>query len=136
MANPLELSLRVDLERHLLRATLSGEFSLPEAEATFQEILKALVKDKLRKVLIDGRQVIGDPDPLERFYYGKYVADAVNQTINRTRIEVPSFAYVMYEPVLDPKRFGETVAVNRGMRIKAFDDIKQAEWWLGVPSNE
>ena len=136
MANPLEVSLRVDLERHLLRATLSGEFSLPEAEATFQEILKALVKDGLRKVLIDGRQVIGTPDPLERFYYGKYVADAVSQTINRTRIKVPSFAYVMLEPVLDPKRFGETVAVNRGMRIKAFDDMKQAEWWLGIPSGE
>jgi len=136
MANPLEVSLRVDLERHLLRATLSGEFSLPEAEATFQEILKALVKDGLRKVLIDGRQVIGTPDPLERFYYGKYVADAVSQTINRTRIKVPSFAYVMLEPVLDPKRFGETVAVNRGMRIKAFDDMKQAEWWLGIPSSE
>jgi hypothetical protein len=133
MANPLELSFRADLERHLLRVTYSGEFSIREAEATFQEILEAIVKNRLRKVLIDGRQVIGDPEPLERFYYGKYVADAVNQTINRHRIEVPSFAYVMHEPLLDPGRFGETVAVNRGMRVKAFDDMKRAEWWLGVP---
>jgi hypothetical protein len=133
MAKPLELSFRVDLERHLLRVTYSGEFSIPEAEATFQEILEALVKNRLRKVLVDGRQVIGNPEPLERFYYGKYVADAVNKTVNRMRIEVPRFAYVLQEPLLDPKRFGETVALNRGMRIKAFDDMKRAEWWLGIP---
>jgi len=64
------------------------------------------------------------------------VADAVNKTVNRTRIAVPRFAYVLVEPLLDPNRFGETAAVNRGMQVRAFDDMKQAEWWLGIPSNE
>ena len=127
-----KLSLQVEVERRLLRATYHGEFSLTEGEATFDEILDAIVKNKLRNVLVDGREVNGDPEPLERFYYGKYVANAVNQAVNRTRIEVPRFAYVLHPPMLDPNRFGETVAVNRGMRIKAFDDIKQAEWWLGI----
>jgi hypothetical protein len=107
-----------------------------EAETTFHEILAALVEHKVKRVLIDGRQVLGDPEPLERFYYGRYVADAVAQTINRTQIEVPRFAYVLLEPVLDPKRFGETVAVNRGMRVKVFGDVRQAEWWLGVTVRE
>lgn len=127
-----KLSLQVEIEQRLLRANYHGEFSLTEAEANFHEILDALVKDKLRNVLVDGRQVNGDPAPLERFYYGKFVAEAVAQTINRTRIEVPRFAYVLHPPMLDPKRFGETVAVNRGMRIKVFDDLKQAESWLGI----
>jgi hypothetical protein len=130
------ISIKVDHERRLLQVTYSGSFSLPEAEANFQETLASVVEHKLKKVLIDGRQVVGNPEPLERFYYGRYVADAVMQTVNRTGIEVPRFAYVLHEPVLDPKRFGETVAVNRGMRIKAFDDIKKAEWWLGVPVTE
>jgi len=39
------------------------------------------------------------------------VADAVNKTVNRTRIAVPRFAYVLVEPLLDPNRFGETAAV-------------------------
>jgi hypothetical protein len=127
-----KLSLQVEVDRRLLRATYSGQFSLTEAETTFPQILDVLVKEKLRNVLVDGRQVTGDPEPLERFYYGKYVAEAVSQIVNRTRIEVPRFAYVLLPPVLDPNRFGETVAVNRGMRIKVFDDIKQAEWWLGI----
>ena len=132
----MEITLRVDLEHQLLHVTYIGQFSLAAAEETFQQLLDALVKDKLRKVLIDGRQIVGDPEPLERFYYGKYAADAVSQTINRLRIDVPRFAYVLREPVLDPNRFGETVAVNRGMRVRTFDDLKQAEWWLGVSATE
>ena len=132
----MEIALRVDGGRRLLCVTYSGEFSLAEAEATFPQILEALVKEKLAKVLVDGRQLVGEPEPLERFYYGRYVADAVAQTVNRTKIDVPRFAYVLQHPVLDPNRFGETVAVNRGMRVKAFDDMKQAEWWLGVATSE
>ena len=128
----MELSIQIESERGLLCATYSGKFALPEAEITFHEILNALVNHKLKKVLIDGRQLTGDPEPLERFYYGKYVADAVSQAVNRKQIEVPRFAYVLRKPMLDPNRFGETVAVNRGMRVKTFEKIEQAEWWLGV----
>lgn len=128
----LSITLEVDDERHLLYVVYAGAFSLPEAEATFREILAALVEHKLKKILVDGRQVVGEPEPLERFYYGRFVADAVAQTVNRSLIDVPRFAYVLNDPVLDPRRFGETVAVNRGMRVKAFGDLRQAEWWLGV----
>jgi hypothetical protein len=134
--NPMVMSLQVDAGRGLLVATYTGNFLLAKAEATFQEILDALVEHKLKKVLVDGRQLVGDPESLQRFYYGRYVADAVAQTINRTMIEVPRFAYVLEEPMLDPNRFGETVAVNRGMRVKAFDSMPKAEWWLGVAASE
>jgi len=132
----MTLSIELDATRKLLLAIYSGEFTLAEAQVTFHDILDALMEHKLRKVLVDGRQIDGDPEPLERFFYGKYVADAVTQMVNSAKIEVPRFAYVLKEPVLDPKRFGETVAVNRGMRIKTFDQMKQAEWWLGVSSQD
>jgi hypothetical protein len=135
MAN-LAISLQVDDARSFLYASYSGAFSLLEAETTFHEILLAIVEHKLKKVLVDGRHVIGNPEPLERFFYGRYVADAVAQTVNRTKIEVPRFAYVLQEPVLDPNKFGETVAVNRGMRVKVFNDMKQAEWWLGIATGD
>ncbi len=34
--------------------------------------------------------------------------------------------------MLDPQRFGETVAVNRGMRIKVFDNPEEAFAWLDL----
>ena len=132
----LALTLQIDQDAELLCIEYSGSFDLSDAEATFHQILAALVEHNLKKVLVDGRQISGDPESLERFYYGRYVADAVTQTVNRHRIKVPRFAYVMTEPVLDPKRFGETVAVNRGMRVRAFDNMQQAEWWLGVATDE
>jgi len=136
MANSMEMLVQVDPDRRLLRVRYEGKFSLVEAQDTFHEILNALVQHKLRKVLIDGREISGDPEPLERFYYGKFAADAVSQAVNRGRIEVPRFAYILKEPILDPNRFGETVAVNRGMRVKTFDDAKQAEWWLGIAGSK
>jgi hypothetical protein len=37
--------------------------------------------------------------------------------------------------VLDPKRLGETVAVNRGMNIKVFDNPEDARRWLGISTD-
>ena len=134
--NSLTITLQADHDRHLLSVVYSGAWDLSQAQETFHDILAALGEHKLKKVLVDGRQIVGDPEPLERFYYSRYVTDAVAQSVNRNRIKVPRFAYVLLEPMLDPKRFGETVAVNRGMRVKAFDNLKQAEWWLGVPATD
>jgi hypothetical protein len=41
-------------------------------------------------------------------------------------------AYVGDEPLIDPARFGETVAVNRGALIKVTTDLNEAFAWLGV----
>ena len=41
-----------------------------------------------------------------------------------------SFAYVIHQRVHDPQRDGETVAVNGGMDVKAFEDTDEAVEWL------
>ena len=129
------VSLKPDLDRKLLWASYSGDFSLSEAERTFDEILEGLEQHKLSRVLVDGRQIVGNPEPLERFYYGKYVAEGVAKAVNGRKIDVPRFAYVLKEPVLDPNRLGEIVAINRGMRVKAFDNLKEGLWWLGISTD-
>jgi hypothetical protein len=126
----MELNFTFDAGNRLVRATLSGHFSLSDAETTFMKVLDALVQHQAKKVLIDGRAITGEPEPMERFYYGEFVADAVADLNKRGVSHVPKFAYVLVEPVLDPERFGETVAVNRGMSVKAFDNLGEAEEWL------
>lgn len=114
-----------------------GEFSLEEAKRTFLELLEAVARHQVKKVLFDGRRLTGDPDTLERFYYGKFAADAVLQFKDRGVSPATQFAYVLKEPVLDPQRFGETVAVNRGMLVKTFDNLEDALGWLGIaPANK
>ena len=120
-----------------LNVAAVGEFSLQEAERTFLEMLEAVARYKVEKVLFDGRRLTGAPDTMERFYYGEFAADSVFKFRDRGISTATKFAYVLKEPVLDPRRFGETVAVNRGMYVKTFDNLEDAVGWLGIaPPNK
>lgn len=124
-------------QSNVLRVLIAGEFSLEQAKSNFLEAINFIEEHQSEKILIDGRMVVGDPAVVERFYYGEYAADAVGQLRERGRHgKNPQFAYVMHEPVLDPLRFGETVAANRGMHIKAFDSLLEAIMWLKLAPEE
>ncbi|MEO8441764.1 MAG: hypothetical protein ABI547_04710 [Betaproteobacteria bacterium] len=126
----MSMQIEIRLERDYLKVVATGKFSLKVAERHFLEILEAIVLHKARKALIDGRALIGKPATIERFCYGKFAANSVKMYHARGLYPFTKFAYVLIHPVLDPQRFGETVAVNRGMRIKAFDNPEEAFAWL------
>src|SRR5215469_11883895 len=105
----------------LLSVRATGEFSLEEAKRNFLEMMEAVALHGTKRVLVDGRTITGHPRTIERFYYGEFTADAVAHHQTRNASGAIRFAYVLREPVLDPGRFGETVAVNRGMLIKVVD---------------
>ena len=114
----------------ILNAVLTGTFSLDEAKRTFLEILDAVALQKSKGILIDGRTLVGKPEVIERFFYGQFTAEMVISYEDRGVSAGTPFAYVLKEPVLDPKRFGETVAVNRCMNMKAFENPEEALKWL------
>ena len=107
---------------------------MEEAKRNFLEMMEAVALHRSKQVLVDGRTITGNPKTIERFYYGEFVADAVAQHQTRTPSAATRFAYLLKEPVLDPQKFGETVAVNRGMLVKVFDNLEQAIHWLATPS--
>jgi hypothetical protein len=121
-------------ESGCLRVEATGEFSLAAAKRSFVKVLGALERHKVGKVLFDGRGLKGNPGSIERFYYGAFAARGATEYALRNRCASPEFAYVLQVPVLDPNRFGEVVAVNRGMRVKTFDDLQDACRWLGLAS--
>jgi hypothetical protein len=115
----------------VLNVSAAGEFSLDEAKRTFLEIIDSIRANGSEKVFFDGRDIIGNPLVIERFYYGEFVADVVENLRRSPEYDgVPQFAYVLSEPVLDPQRLGETVAVNRGVNVKVFDNVPDALQWL------
>jgi hypothetical protein len=132
------MKLKVSAESGFLRVDAVGEFSLAEAERTFLEMLEAVARHKVRKVLFDGRGLAGEPETMERFLYGEFVARAFAEFADRGMLSRSTqFGYVLDEPVLDTRRFGETVAVNRGMVVKTFDNLQAALGWLGIlPANK
>jgi hypothetical protein len=119
-------------EGGILYVVEEGEFSLVDAQRTFLEMLEMIRNTGARKVLFDGREVTGEPVVIERFYYGEFAANSVENFVKSEDDEKPQFAYVLREPVLDPLRLGETVAVNRGMNVKAFQNVHEAVQWLNM----
>jgi hypothetical protein len=88
-----------------------------------------LALHKAEKILFDARNMKGKPKDMERFYYGEFVARETVRIAGEHRI-APRFAYVIHEPLRDPTRLGETVAVNRGMNVKTFKTPEDAIEWL------
>ena len=103
----------VQVEEGILHAVLAGPFELTQAQHQ----------------LIDGRQMTGKPTDFERFLYGEFVASATLDVLFRHNVRL-KFAYVIHEPLRDPKRYGETVAVKGGMDVKTFEDKNEALEWL------
>lgn len=130
----MSMLLEIRPESGLLKVEATGRFSLKEAKRTFLEMLDAVARHGANQVLLDGRRLLGKPEVLERFYYGEFAAKSVREYSGGSTIAATRFAYVLKEPVLDPKRLGETVAVNRGMNLKVFDNPEDARQWLGVDS--
>ena len=128
------MSIRQELhfESGLLKVEASGEFSLEEAKRAFLEMLEAVARYRADKILFDGRNLKGEPAHIERFFYGYFAATETLNLVAKCRIpRAPLFAYVMHEPLRDPRRYGETVAVNRGMNVKTFETLEEASKWLG-----
>jgi hypothetical protein len=128
----MSMTLELRIEGDILKVGAMGKFSLAEARRTFLEMLEALARHEVRKVLFDGRQITGEPQTMERFYFATFAADSVINFAARGISPATRFAYVLEEPVLDARRFGETVAVNRGMLVRAFDNLDDAIEWLGT----
>lgn len=124
-------------EDGLLEVEIRGKFSLEEAKRSFLQTLDDVGRHGATKVLIDGSRLKGEPEVMERFFYGEFAAaETARVARERHMPRVPSFAYVLKEPVLDPRRFGENVAANRGMIIKVFEQREEALEWLEAGSTD
>ena len=129
----MALIATTNVESGILHVTVTSTFSLQAAETNLLEILEAVASERCFKVLVDGRQIEGDPTTIQRFLYGSFAAEAVASHIRYGKVaQIPQFAYVLQEPVLDPERFGETVALNRGLWVKVFENIDDARAWLNA----
>src|SRR5689334_996198 len=110
-------TVQLDMENGILTAVVMGEFDLAAAQRHFLKLLDDAGRNGATKVLFDGGLVTGSPLEFERFLYGEFVAAATSKVMRERNIRL-KFAYVIAQPLRDPNRYGETVAVNRGMDVK------------------
>ncbi len=126
------MQVRDEPKKNYLVIVMEGEYAFSETGPSFDKMLAACEKYQATKVLVDGRGLTGNPTTLERFNFAatltlKYFALRMTDRIPPTR-----FAFLANHPIVDPRRIGETVAVNRGLPIKVSTDPQEAFDWLGV----
>ena len=100
---------------------MSGPFTVEWFVEIAATIATALRAAPASAVLVDARGVFGAPSDLDRY---RFAMAAVSAPI------IGPLAFVGKEPIVDPRRFGEAVARNRGVNARAFLDEATARAWL------
>ena len=109
-----------------VRFVCSGEYSLDEALATFEQALGSAAAAGRDAALLDVRELTG-PTPTLADRYRLAVRIAEIQVTQVTRVR---FALLGREPLIHPERFGDVVAATHGATARAFTDEAMALGWL------
>jgi hypothetical protein len=120
---PLKYSFK-EIDNYL-SVNVSGNFTLSDAKKMFTEALEMLVKKKLFKLFFNVYKVKGRITTMDRYHLADYAA---MEAINFLLKGLPRLSVAFYgiEPIIDPERFGELVAKNRGLNIKVTTDKNEA----------
>lgn len=127
----MSLSQEIKVYNDYMVVVLSGQFSIAEALVLAKEMFEVGAQHKITKGLVDIRRMTGLPKTLERFQYAQFLADEGLAQKNQGH-PVVRLAYLGYAPTLDPTRFGEHVANNRGAMVRSFFDEQEAQAWLEI----
>lgn len=114
-----------------LYAAVSGEFSLAGARAAYSNVLQTAARYQQSRILLDCTHITGELTMEDRLQFGIYLAE--EQTRLRGQLpQDPQVAILARPPVMDPGRFTQMVANNRGVRMRASESLQELLAWLGV----
>jgi len=127
----MSLTANISPEEGFLFVHVTGTFSLEDSKDIVTRIFDSLVLNPSGKVLVDFREATGEPGMVERFLHAMHLVGELN---SRTPVVARStrFAYLGKRPMVDPNRFGESVAINNGVTAKVTEDPEEALMWLGL----
>lgn len=119
---PATLSISEDSTYMLV--TIVGSFTLPLAREMLDDLVRLQAATGVMKVLVDARQQAAPLDMMEAYEVGHVLTQKPLRTL--------VFAVIIPVPLTE-YHFLETVAVNRGVNIRYFDDYDRALAWLRGP---
>jgi len=130
------MNLKFEMQKGILVARASGDFTLHDAQNSLLEILKTLESFKTKKVLVDCFQLKGVPSMMEYFKYSDFANDELAKPLASGKHMDLQIAYVGSNSMINIDKFGEAVAADRADKAKAFDNMDDAINWLGIGSTK
>ena len=125
----MEKDYTIYVKQNYIYVTISRNYSLAIYKSIFENTISECLKNNKSIILFDARNSTGNPPVFDRYDLAVYFAKISKEHPNTFTVKV---AFVGFPPLIDPGRFGETVAVNRGVNVKVMDDIEEAFRWLEI----
>lgn len=121
----MTIEYQADVKGEYAQLTCHGTYGKEELLDLFEQALEYAAANGLQAVLVDISDVEGAPDTNDRFEVGARFAE-----IQLGKETIVAIAVFGSEPLIDPERFGETVALNRCAVGKVFTELNEAISWL------
>ena len=122
----MTIGFKMEKKDGYLLVTCQGPYAGEGLRDVHQQALDYAIAEGLGAILVDTTGLQGhSPTRMDRFSFGKAIAEMQRRTSTNVWI-----AFVGLEPIVDPDRFGETVAVNRGGLARVFEDTDEAAAWI------
>ncbi len=119
----------------VLYAGVSGEVCMKAARELFGRLMAEYVRTGAKCILIDCRRVTGTLEVMQRYEMGMELYNGHLRMIEGGHVP-PQIAIVAVPPLFDRGRLLESVAVNRGARLRAVQTLEEAALWLGMDPAE
>ena len=128
----MALTVKTELRKEYLYALVEGVFDFSSSIQTTHLILEACARHQAVKVLIDYRTATGNMTDPERLQYAEISVGKYRELLTVGTIKSCRFVWLGKVPLVDPKRLGEAVALNRGMMLRVTQVLDEAFVFLGV----
>lgn len=108
-----------------LHARIQGDNDVPTTRRYIGDLVRACEEENCVYVLVE-ENLEGPRLSVTEIF--SIISERVAEV--RSAIRVMAFVDASPERLKSNVQFGETVSVNRGMTVKVFDTLKEAETWL------
>ena len=125
------LHFETEPRRGYLYVTVTGELDVAGAEAALAGMFGTAAHAHQPRILLDCSRVGGKWGPDERYAIGSFIAAEMERRAHQFA-ERPRLAIYAVAPLMDPNRYTQTVATNRGALVRSSDSLQELLSWLGV----
>jgi hypothetical protein len=126
----MALTFKIETQPGYLWMVYEGLYEPSLAGKFTDQILATCKSHQPRKLLIDLLKVEGKMTTMDRFNLSVMAAAKYFGAVFTKKIPSCRYAIVGNHPLVDPNKFEETVAVNQGINVRVFTEMKEALAWL------
>jgi hypothetical protein len=119
----MAFELRLEPKHDYLHAIVTGDNTREDVFGYLRELLQACQQRQVTRVLIEERLTGPRLGPVDVF-------DIAAQGSTEAAGSLTTIAYVDVHAIGDAMKFAENVAVNRGLPVRMFATVAEAEQWL------